>query len=71
MHAFAPVFVVALTVITFCTIGPRQHAERIAARIEILERYTGLTFLALSGLILYWLARLLLLQAAFVRLIQG
>ena len=70
MHAFAPLFVVALALITFCTIGPRDHAERIAAKTETLERYTGLTILLLGGLILYWLARLLILQTAFVLLIQ-
>ena len=71
MHAFAPIFVIAFTVIAFCTIGPRAHTELIAARTETLERYTGLTNILLGGLILYWLARLLILQAAFVRLIQG
>ncbi len=71
MHAFAPIFVIAFTVIAFCTIGPRDHTELIAARIETLERYTGLTNILLGGLILYWLARLLILQTAFVRLIQG
>ena len=70
MHAFAPIFVTALAVITFCTVGPRNHTERIAAGAETLEHYTGLTVVLLSGLILYWLARLVILQTAFVRLIQ-
>src|SRR5712691_7839957 len=58
MHAFAPIFVIAFTVIAFCTIGPRDYTELIAARTETLERYTGLTNILLGGLILYWLARL-------------
>jgi hypothetical protein len=41
------------------------------AKTEVLERYTGITVLLLGGLIVYWLARLLFLQTAFVRLIQG
>ena len=71
MHAFAPVALVALSLILFCTISPRAQAERIADRAEYFERYTGLTALLLGGLILYWLARLVILRAAFVRLIHG
>ena len=70
MHAFAPIAVLALALIGFCTIAPKAHAEWIADRAEIVERYTGLTTLLLGGLILYWLARLLILQSAFVRLIR-
>jgi NhaP-type Na+/H+ or K+/H+ antiporter len=70
MHAFAPIAVLALALIAFCTIAPKPHAEWIADRAEIVERYTGLTTLLLGGLILYWLARLLILQSAFVRLIR-
>jgi len=71
LHAFAPLFLVALMLIGFATLGPRPQIERMIARTEALERYTGITTLLLGGLIVYWLARLLLLQAAFVRLIQG
>lgn len=71
LHAFAPLFLVALMLIGFATLGPRPQIERVIARTEALERYTGITTLLLGGLIVYWLARLLLLQAAFVRLIQG
>ena len=70
MHAFAPITLLALSLIAFCTLAPKEHAEWIADRAEIVERYTGLTTLLLGGLILYWLARLLILQSAFVRLIQ-
>src|ERR1043166_5357133 len=70
-HAFAPLLLVALALIGVCAIAPKNHVERIAGHTESIERYTGLTTLLLSGLILYWLARLLILQAAFVRLVQG
>ena len=69
MHAFAPVAVVALSLIFFCTVSPRAQAERVANRAESVERYTGLTALILGGLIFYWLARVLIMRAAFVRLI--
>jgi len=71
LHAFAPLFLFALMLIGFSTLGPRPRIERMIARTEALERYTGITTLLLGGLIVYWLARLLLLQTAFVRLIQG
>ena len=71
MHAYAPVLVLGLLIITLCTVAPRNHVDKIIVRTETLERYTGITFILLGGLIVYWLARLLLLQAAFVRLIQG
>ena len=71
MHAFAPLFLVAFALIVFSTIAPRNYVDHITARTEAFERYTGLSFLLLSGLILYWLARLVFMPAAFVRLIQG
>ena len=70
MHAYAPIALVALALITFCALAPKRQAERIANRTEIIERYNGVTALLLAGLILYWLLRLLVLQAAFIRLIQ-
>ena len=70
MHAFAPLLVIALAVITFCVVAPGNQSEYIASSAEKFERYTGVTNIFLGGLILYWLARLLILQAAFVQLIQ-
>jgi len=70
MHAFAPVLLIALTAITFCTLAPRRSAEWLAQRSEWLERQTGIAFLLLIGLMIYWLARLAILQTAFVRLVQ-
>jgi hypothetical protein len=71
LHAFAPVLLIAFGVIAFCAIAPRNHSERVAARVEVIESHTGIAILLLSGLILYWLARMLILQTVFVRLIQG
>ena len=71
MHAFAPIFLVGLAVVAFCTVGPRRQIDRVIAGTERLERHTGITTILLAGLILYWVTRLLLLQTAFVRLIQG
>jgi hypothetical protein len=70
MHAFAPLLVLALLLITFSAIAPKALAQRMANRTETVERYSGLTTFLLVGLIVYWLARLLIFQAAFVRLIE-
>jgi len=70
-HAFAPFFLIALSIITFCAASPRTYVTSIANKAEALERYTGITGLLLIGLIVYWLARLLFMQGAFVRMIQG
>ena len=71
MHAYAPIIAIGLFMIAVCTVAPRNHVDKIIVRTEAIERYTGISFILLGGLIVYWLARLLLLQAAFVRLIQG
>jgi uncharacterized protein YjeT (DUF2065 family) len=70
MHAFAPVLVIAMLLITFCALAPRTQVSRLAHGTEIIERHTGLTALILGGLIFYWLARLVIMQTAFVRLIS-
>lgn len=70
-HAFAPFLLIALAIITFCAASPRAYVTAIANKAESLERYTGITGLLLIGLIVYWLARLLFMQGAFIRMIQG
>jgi hypothetical protein len=70
-HAFAPVFIIALALVICAAIAPKSPRARLLAGIESLERHTGITSLVLLGLIVYWLARVLILQSAFVRLIQG
>ena len=71
MHAFAPLFLIALALIAVCAASPRSYVTSVANRAESFERYTGITGLILIGLIVYWLARLLFMQGAFVRMIQG
>jgi hypothetical protein len=71
MHAFAPLFMIALAIITLCAASPRSFITSVADKAESLERHTGITGLLLIGLILYWLARLMFMPGAFVRMIQG
>jgi len=70
-HAFAPVFVLFVAMLIVCTVLPRTVTEPFINRAETLERRTGITLIVLGGLILYWLARLLLFPAAFAQLIRG
>jgi hypothetical protein len=70
-HAFAPVFLFAIVALILSVVLPKSILQPAIARAELIERNTGLTVLILGGLILYWLARLLFLQTAFVQLIRG
>jgi hypothetical protein len=70
-HAFAPIFLFAIVALILSLILPKSIIQPAIARAEMIERKTGLTVLILGSLILYWLARLLFLQAAFVQLIRG
>jgi hypothetical protein len=57
-HAFAPLLLVALVVIGVASLLPGSLRLALADGVERLERRTGLTALALVGLVLYWIARL-------------
>jgi hypothetical protein len=70
-HAFAPVFLFAIVALILSVLLPKSILQPAIARAELIERKTGLTVLILGSLILYWLARLLFLQADFVQLIRG
>lgn len=70
-HAFAPIFLVLIAMLIMSTLLPRSMTEPLIFKAETLERQTGLTIIILGGLILYWLARLLLFPTMFARLIRG
>jgi len=68
-HAFAPLFVIALGLIAISLFLPLQLREKIVDQVRVLEQRTGLTAFLLIGLIIYWLARLLILREAFLALV--
>ena len=70
-HAFAPIFVLFIGMLIICTLLPRTVTEPFIDKAETLERKTGITIIILGGLILYWLARLVLFPTAFAQLIRG
>jgi hypothetical protein len=71
MHAFAPVFVLALILVLVAAILPHHQQTWLIGRLEWVERRTGVTAILLISLVVYWLARLLLFPAAFINLIKG
>jgi uncharacterized protein DUF2752 len=70
-HAFAPVFIALIAMLIIGTLLPKSVTEPLIKKAEALERQTGLTIIILGGLILYWLARLLLFPTVFAQLIRG
>ncbi len=69
-HAFAPIFIILISMMMLATVLPKTVAEPFIQKAEALERKTGITLIILSGLILYWLVRLLLSPTMFAQLIR-
>ena len=70
-HAFAPILLLTALALILVLLLPRSITQPAISKLETLEQQTGFTAIILVGLILYWLARLLFLQTAFVQLIRG
>lgn len=70
-HAFAPIFIFMVATLVLGTLLPKSLTRSLIDKTEVLERQTGFTIIILTGLILYWLARLLLFPTDFVRLLRG
>jgi hypothetical protein len=70
-HAFAPFFIATLSLMSVTVILPQAPRDRLINLVEGLERQTGLTTIFLVSLIIYWLARLLFMPEAFIKLIAG
>jgi hypothetical protein len=70
-HAFAPFLVAALSLIAITTVLPARLHDKAVTVVEGLETQTGLTAFLLIGLVIYWLARLLIMGEAFINLVAG
>ena len=70
-HAFAPIFLILGVATLVALLLPASISRPLLHKVEAQERQTKLTVIILTGLILYWLARLLFLNSAFVQLIRG
>ena len=59
VHAFAPLVLLALLLIGLAAILPPSCQKRLSQAVAALERRTGITALALMGMMVYWLLRLI------------
>ncbi len=71
VHAFAPLFLLALVCIGIASILPEQYRNIFDSRVAYIEKHTGITAFLLIGLVLYWIARLALTPASFIQVING
>jgi hypothetical protein len=70
-HAFSPIVVLGLMIVTATAVLPEETRCDWLNKIDYLERKTGLVFILIAALIIYWLARVLFLQQLFVQLIRS
>jgi hypothetical protein len=70
-HAFAPLFLVGFLIMALASVLPDKARQVWIDKLVNLEQRSGLVLIVLTGLILYWLARLVFLNSAFVQLIRG
>jgi uncharacterized protein DUF2752 len=70
-HAFAPVFLLGAGAISVAGLLPERLRLPVLEKLENFERRTGALYVLSIALVLYWLARLVFLNASFVQLIRG
>jgi hypothetical protein len=70
IHAFAPIAIAAIAFIVASAILPAPQHTALVSGIRTLEQKTGITLLFLTGLILYWLVRLIFFHEALYTLVM-
>jgi hypothetical protein len=58
-HVFAPVFLLAFVVMFLSLVLPEKYRQFLLSSVHQLEVRSGFTAFLLSGLMLYWLVRLM------------
>jgi hypothetical protein len=69
MHAFALPVLAGVAILLLAAILPAPARAKFSAVVDRVERTTGVTFLLLAALLVYWLARLLYAPQAFISLV--
>jgi Protein of unknown function (DUF2752) len=70
-HAFAPIVLLGIAVVGSAGLLPDRARQPWIDKLVILERRTGVILILLAALIVYWLARLIFMNSAFIQLIRG
>lgn len=70
-HAFAPMFLASLLLVTSAGVLPNGARRALVNRLEVWEKRTGFVLFLVGALLLYWVARLVLLDSRFVQLISS
>ncbi|NEQ45370.1 MAG: DUF2752 domain-containing protein [Leptolyngbya sp. SIOISBB] len=70
IHAFAPVAIAAILLILMSGLLPVGWRGSLVDGVRSLETHTGITFFALTGLIVYWLVRLVFFHDILYRLVM-
>jgi hypothetical protein len=66
-HAFAPVLLFGLAAVAVAGVLPAARREALAGLVGRFERRTGVTYVLMVGMLLYWSVRLMFLPGAFNR----
>ena len=69
MHAFALPVLLGVVILLLAAVLPAPARAKLADTVERLERASGVVFLLLVALLLYWLGRLLYAPQAFMSLV--
>ena len=59
IHAFSPLFLLAILLTGWISLGPDRFTQPFISRLSRFERKTGITALLLISLVFYWLIRLI------------
>ena len=70
-HAFAPLIVLALTILITASLMPNRQRAVIIQTVERIERRAGLSALLLLAMMAYWFVRLTVFHEVFIGLIMG
>jgi hypothetical protein len=70
-HAFAPIVLLGLVIVLAAAVLPERARQRWLDMVVAVEQRTGVVMILLAALFLYWLARLIFVNAAYVQLIRG
>lgn len=64
-------FLASLLLVTSAGVLPNGARRALVNRLEVWEKRTGFVLFLVGALLLYWVARLVLLDSRFVQLISS